>query len=314
MVVGAECRPMSQSERIYHQTRGVRNRVLVRSKGRSTRSRRGPDSPICRALPPSTMPFHEHRRLIQALALSALVHAALLLDVVRIYPPELGAPAIAMKVVIEQTKPPDPRKTIASAPDKPQEAPLSVAAPRREPRKAPPVPPKSEARRVPAEIPRIAVREPSPVVAPATTVSADVPADFPRADVTDVAPAAVLPLATAAGAAVAGDAPSAREGVSADDLRLYRVSLASAARRFKRYPALAREQGWEGTAEVALRFRAALPSPEVVLVRSSGRDLLDEQAVAMLAQAARVTTLPESMRGSDFQIPLPVKFSLDELQ
>ena len=260
------------------------------------------------------MHFHEHRRLIQALALSALVHAALLLDVVRIYPPELGAPAIALKVVIEQTKPPDPSKTIASAPDKPQEAPLSVPAPRPEPRKAPPVPPKSEARRVPAETPRIAVREPSPVVAPATTVSTDVPADFPRADVADVAPAAVLPLATAAGAAVAGDAPSAREGVSADDLRLYRVSLASAARRFKRYPALAREQGWEGTAEVALRFRAALPSPEVVLVRSSGRDLLDEQAVAMLAQAARATTLPESMRGSDFQIPFPVKFSLDELQ
>lgn len=256
------------------------------------------------------MHFHEHRRLIQALALSALVHAALLLDVVRIYPPELGAPAIAMKVVIEQTKPPDPSKTIASAPDKPQEAPLSVPAPRREPRKAPPVPPKSEARRVLAEIPRIAVREPSPVVASATTVSAV----FPRADVTDVAPAAVLPLATAAGAAATGDAPSAREGVSADDLRLYRVSLASAARRFKRYPALAREQGWEGTAEVALRFRAALPSPEVVLVRSSGRDLLDEQAVAMLAQAARATTLPESMRGSDFQIPFPVKFSLDELQ
>ena len=72
-------------------------------------------------------------------------------------------------------------------------------------------------------------------------------------------------------------------------------------------------------AEVSIMTRPApvrctLPSPEVVLVRSSGRDLLDEQAVAMLAQAARVTTLPESMRGSDFQIPLPVKFSLDELQ
>ena len=89
------------------------------------------------------------------------------------------------------------------------------------------------------------------------------------------------------------------------------MSLAAAARRFKRYPALARERGWEGTAEVALEVRAQLPVPAVALVKSSGYDLLDEQAVAMMTQAAGAISLPESMKGRDFRIVLPVKFGLN---
>jgi protein TonB len=103
----------------------------------------------------------------------------------------------------------------------------------------------------------------------------------------------------------------AREGVSADDMRHYRLSLASAARRFKRYPALARERGWEGTAEITLNVSTLMPGPEAVLVRSSGRNLLDEQALEMIAQAARITSLPEGLKGRDFRVLLPVKFSLE---
>ena len=120
------------------------------------------------------------------------------------------------------------------------------------------------------------------------------------------------PATVAAPAAV--ETPGAHTGLSADDLRQYRVSLASAAGRFKRYPALAREQGWEGTVELAIRFHAAAMAPDVELVRSSGRDILDAQALDMLAQAARATNLPDALRGRDFAIPMPVKFSLDEVQ
>lgn len=259
------------------------------------------------------MLFSEYRTLIQALVFSVLIHAALMLGVVTTDSPELGVPAAKINVVIDSRKPADPISPVAAAPVPPLNPPVSVPAPRPESGKAAPVPLKSETRRAKAETPRIAVREPSPLVAPATMVQTDVPVDSPRADLAHAVAAPVLPLAQAGGPAVGNEA-GAREGVSADDLRQYRVSLASAARRFKRYPALAREQGWEGTAEVAIRFRAALPSPDVVLVRSSGRELLDEQAIDMLAQAARATALPESMRGRDFEIPLPVKFSLDELQ
>jgi protein TonB len=101
-------------------------------------------------------------------------------------------------------------------------------------------------------------------------------------------------------------------GVSADDLRQYRLSLAIAARRFKRYPALARERGWEGTAEVALSFSALLPAPQIDLATSSGSPLLDEHALAMISRAARITALPEGLKGRDLRVLLPVKFSLDE--
>jgi protein TonB len=129
------------------------------------------------------------------------------------------------------------------------------------------------------------------------------------------APIQSLPRAAGTPAAVGENrlsaAAPAREGVSADDLRQYRLSLATVARRFKRYPALARERGWEGTVDVALNFSSRLPVPETVLVRSSGRSLLDEQALEMIAQAARVTSLPEGMKGHDFRVLIPVKFSLE---
>jgi TonB family protein len=74
---------------------------------------------------------------------------------------------------------------------------------------------------------------------------------------------------------------------------------------------LARERGWEGTVEVAIDGNALLPVPQVVIMRSSGRTILDEQALEMMTQAAQATTLPDGLRGRDFRILLPVKYSLD---
>ena len=115
------------------------------------------------------------------------------------------------------------------------------------------------------------------------------------------------------GEAVAGEGGvGAGASVSAEDMRHYRVALASAAKRFKRYPPLARERGWEGTVEVAVLLYAAVPRPEVKLVRTSGRELLDTQALEMLAQAVRVAELPQGLRGRDLRIDLPVRFSLED--
>ena len=115
------------------------------------------------------------------------------------------------------------------------------------------------------------------------------------------------------GDAVAGEgAAGAGASVAAEDMRHYRVALASAAKRFKRYPPLARERGWEGTVEVAVLLHASIPRPEVKLVRTSGRELLDTQALEMLAQAVRVAELPQGLRGRDLRIDLPVRFSLED--
>jgi len=157
-----------------------------------------------------------------------------------------------------------------------------------------------------------------PVHAPAN-VSLTTPAASPVRH----APAAASALAAhATGAASAGDATvtapassnaSAREGVSTDALREYRMALAIEARRFKRYPPLARERGWEGTAEAAVSSITA-GSPQVSLQRSSGYAALDEQTLDMLRRAALATPLPEALRGRDFRVVLPVRFSLDDDQ
>jgi protein TonB len=63
---------------------------------------------------------------------------------------------------------------------------------------------------------------------------------------------------------------------------------------------------------VALNFSALLPAPQISLTHSSGSPQLDEQALDMVSQAARTTFLPESLKGRDLHILLPVRFSLEE--
>jgi protein TonB len=106
--------------------------------------------------------------------------------------------------------------------------------------------------------------------------------------------------------------PDNGEGAAADsdERRRYRQALKAAAQRFRRYPALARERGWEGTVDVALVFDGRASAPEVSIVSSSGRALLDEQALAMLTQAVRAAPMPEALKGRRLRIELPVTFSL----
>lgn len=106
-------------------------------------------------------------------------------------------------------------------------------------------------------------------------------------------------------------APPAPNGVSAEDLRQYRVALAIAARRFKQYPLEARESRWEGRVEIALSASAGQRVPHASLVHSSGYRALDEQALSMVAQAAAVTPLPESLQGAEIRVLLPIEFSLE---
>lgn len=131
-------------------------------------------------------------------------------------------------------------------------------------------------------------------------------------------PAAATPPATSGAAPVSGSgesaaAPaSAQEGVSAEGLRQYRLSLARAARCFKDYPPLARERGWEGSAEVTVTVGRLQPMPGVALTRSSGIALLDEQALAMIGRAAGLVALPQTLQGQEFRMPMTIRFSLGD--
>lgn len=233
-----------------------------------------------------SMLFTTRRTLVQALIVSFLIHAVLLVSVVRLFPVPLDVPVTTISVVMNRTSQGESAKSDTE--------PVSA-------------------------LPAAPLKPPSSLTRSISLLQNPVPGNVPLT----LSGSAVQPLLREAGLAVpppsipaVGDrglSPSAvaREVVSADDMRQYRLSLASAARRFKRYPALARERGWEGTAEIALNVSSLMPVPEAVLVRSSGRNLLDEQALEMIAQAARITNLPEGLKGRDLRILLPVKFSLE---
>lgn len=255
-----------------------------------------------------------HRSLLRALALSLLGHAVLFSSAFPLSPPSPGLAAGALHALIVAPAPQSARPAGApqsSAPRPAAAAPPPAAASR----------PAASAAEPPADAkPVMAVARPAATTA-ASAASVPTPVKAAPGDSAALLPgpaaAAANLAATGSGAAPAGGtapgtAPAAgRAGVSADDLRQYRLSLASAARRFKRYPALARQYGWEGTVEVALDFSALAPLPQVLLLHSSGRQALDAQALDMLSQAAGVTVLPVGLRERDFRVVLPVQFSLE---
>lgn len=122
------------------------------------------------------------------------------------------------------------------------------------------------------------------------------------------------PLATDSGAESRN--PAARPGEpaspDADGLRAYRIVLAREARAHRHYPPLARERGWTGTAEVSVDVSREGQARQILLARSSGHEILDREAVNMMSRAAAAAALPDSLRGREFAVRLPVVFDLDD--
>lgn len=113
-------------------------------------------------------------------------------------------------------------------------------------------------------------------------------------------------------AATPGAAQVPSEEASPDGVRQYRLNLAREARRFKHFPPLARERGWEGVAVVVVSTVAGVPLPQVSLSQSSGFDLLDQEALMLVAQAVNTAVLPDSLRNRTFALTLPIHYRLDD--
>lgn len=135
-----------------------------------------------------------------------------------------------------------------------------------------------------------------------------------------LAEAPAVPREPAGGIAVSRTAPEpvtvavaavSERGADAAGLRQYRLALAGEARRFRSYPETARRAGMAGTAEVRVSVAAGAPR-QTELARSSGHPILDTAALEMLRAAAASTTLPESLRGQEFAVLLPVVFEVEE--
>lgn len=152
----------------------------------------------------------------------------------------------------------------------------------------------------PAEAVKSAPSE-AAVAAPATAASSAQPAGTSQAR---SAPQAPVGAATGA---------TAKSGDEADKgtLERYRLALIMATRRYKRYPALAMEKGWQGRVVVRMAIGANGMLASTSIKTSSGYEILDNQAVDMLKKGKTTVPIPASLRGREFHIDVPVIFNLD---
>lgn len=136
------------------------------------------------------------------------------------------------------------------------------------------------------------------------------PANVPAPAVVDVVPTAVPAVAAPAPATPA--AATIQQAPAADLLAAYRQRLTELLAGQREYPRIAALRGWEG--EVRLRLRVARKGNlvGVVLDRSSGFEVLDQHAQAMLAGLGNLPPLPEGLEGSEIQIVVPVSYKLNK--
>ena len=137
--------------------------------------------------------------------------------------------------------------------------------------------------------------------APVTQVSGAQPAAPDQARSAPQAPV----VATTAATAKSGS------GVDAGTLEQYRLALIVATRRYKRYPAIAMEKGWQGRAEVHMVIGANGMLASASIKTSSGHQVLDNQALDMLKKGKTTIPIPAGLRGREFAIDVPVIFNLE---
>lgn len=183
-----------------------------------------------------------------------------------------------------------------------------------EPQLAPPKPASPQAAPKRSHAPRPKVPEP---VAPRSETTPPVPVRSEPAEA-ETQPAASAPpvsVATPSGnipAPASRPAPPPAETLDAGTLAQYRLSLISAARRFKRYPRVALDQNWQGSVQVRMVVGANGEIASLVVRSGAGYPVLDEHALEMIERAKALAQIPPALRGKEFTVDIPIVFSLRE--
>jgi len=227
------------------------------------------------------------RRLGWALVASAAIHLLVL------WPAALPQPSPQSARPLAATLRPVIASPILSAAPEPA-APRSATKPASSPNHSVRSHGTATARRAMPE-PRTAPVIASPV--PERTVMSGSGAYSPTTDITT--------LSVSSGAAGGSD----EGGVDPDALRQFRFAVSRAAH--PDYPRLAVERGWSGTAQIRVTVGTEAAVRGIRLARSSGYALLDAKAEEIIGRAARAAAIPESLRGREFVVDLPVEFNLE---
>ncbi len=70
-------------------------------------------------------------------------------------------------------------------------------------------------------------------------------------------------------------------------------------------------RGWQGIVRVELQIDATGNVTSTTIAESSGFEILDKQALEMVRKASPLPLPPESLRGKEFTIVVPVSFKLE---
>lgn len=92
----------------------------------------------------------------------------------------------------------------------------------------------------------------------------------------------------------------------------YRAALLDQARQYKRYPPVARDNGWEGEVVVRMAVNADGSLAALSVISSSRHAVLDRQALEMFRRAKPQVPVPQALRGKTFTLELRAVFNLQD--
>ncbi|MGY1490801.1 energy transducer TonB family protein [Methylobacillus pratensis] len=181
------------------------------------------------------------------------------------------------------------------------------------PKPAPkPVPPPPKPAPKPPEPPRMADKptQHETVETPAPAAVPDVMTAPPREAPT---PAPVAPVAPPAPEPAPPPQPTGPSQQDIDAARsLYGSLLSRAIAKYKQYPRIAQMRGWEGEVLLEVHCDETGHVLSTQVKKSSGHNVLDEQAIAMVKKASPLPQPPEILRNSKHLVILvPVPFTLE---
>jgi protein TonB len=258
-------------------------------------------------------PLVEERALLWGVLASIALHALALLAL-----SWAGAPAPPAKALLvlrarlapfaAAPVPPAPSRTeapaTALAPDpaltKPRAAPKPTSKPT----------PKTTSQPTPQPIPQRAAPA-EPITAPPAESAPAAPGSVASSPPPPAPVQAKPALQAPGGIAAAGRAAKSGHEADAGTLEQYRLALIVATRRYKRYPAIALERGWQGRVEVRMVIGADGMVASTSIKGGSGHEILDNQALDMLKKGKAIVPIPAGLRGQEFSIDVPVIFNLD---
>jgi len=239
----------------------------------------------------------QNRVLMIGIAASVLVHVSILLlfPGLRQSAPAAMGPTIITATLSSRVASPPPAIIEPKRPPEP-EIPKPVVKPQPEA----PKPLLTRPDSAPSAIaPRVAEQPPAPVQQQ-SSAPASAPANATRA------PEVQAPAASSAPAT----APRPVESADTGNLDQYRIALLGAANRYKRYPAIAMEKGWQGRVDVRVVIGVNGMTQSITVKTSSGFEILDKTAIDMVTKGKGNVLIPPVLRGREFTVDIPVIFSL----